>query len=145
MPARHPQYGPDQRVLPWYEAIDGSHQRYRTSSWTTFPETRINLETNSSNNKLRPGIWLGTLIAYAAAPKVFSPNVTKTHLRPIRWLCSAQPYLTIPWITGMIDEKARLPKVAARSGRRNGLLNRGWNVTIEHATAKADNWMGMSA
>jgi len=45
----------------------------------------------------------------------------------------------IPWIIGMIEEKARLPKVTARSGRRKGSLNRGWNVTIEHATANADN------
>jgi hypothetical protein len=39
----------------------------------------------------------------------------------------------------MIDENARLPKVAARSGRRKGSLNRGCNVTIEHAMANADN------
>jgi hypothetical protein len=40
---------------------------------------------------------------------------------------------------GIIDEKARLPKMAARSGRRKGSLNRGWNVTIEHAIANADS------
>lgn len=39
----------------------------------------------------------------------------------------------------MIDEKPRLLEVAAWGGRRKGSLNRGWNVTIERATANADN------
>jgi hypothetical protein len=40
---------------------------------------------------------------------------------------------------GMIDEKAKLPKIAARSGRRKGSPNRGWKVMIEHDIAKTDN------
>ena len=80
-----------------------------------------------------------TLIAYAEAPKVLQHKVTRSHFRPILWLCTAHPYLENPWITGMMEENAKLPNVAARIGRRNGSLplNRGWNVTNEQASANA--------
>lgn len=80
------------------------------------------------------------LTAYANAPVAFKPRVVRTHFSPIRWLCKSQPYFTIPCTTGIIDEKARLPNVAALSGRRNGSLKRGWNVNTEHAIASAKDW-----
>ena len=79
------------------------------------------------------------LNSVCSSSNVFKLRVTNTHFRPIRWLCRAQPYLITLWTIGMMDEKARLPKVAARKGRMKGSLNRGWKVRIEHAVANADS------
>jgi hypothetical protein len=39
---------------------------------------------------------------------------------------------------------ARLPKVAARTGRRYGSQNRGWKVDMEHVTASTESFASIS-
>lgn len=61
-----------------------------------------------------------TLTAYAPAPVIFKTSVTNTQFNPILGLCISHPYFTIPWMIGMSVASARLPKVAARRGRKKG-------------------------
>jgi hypothetical protein len=78
------------------------------------------------------------------APETFNTSVTRTHTTPIRCLWMSQPYLCSPCTTGTMVKIARLPKVAARTGRRYGSRNRGWKVANEHITAKTDDFIHIS-
>jgi hypothetical protein len=62
-----------------------------------------------------------------------------TQSSPILCLCTSQQYLPTAWPTGIIVDRARLPKVAARNSRNTDFLNCGWKVNIPQATARTES------
>lgn len=86
-----------------------------------------------------------TFIAYREAPRTFKTGVMSTQEIPICWLCVSHPFSKIPCITGTVVKMARLPNVAALSGRRKGARKRGWKVDIEQRIDNTDNCLTLVA
>jgi hypothetical protein len=61
-----------------------------------FGKLETELAANRITTRLRLKLKVCYLDSICGGPQSFRPKVTKTHSRPIRWFCSAQPYFMIP-------------------------------------------------